>query len=429
MTRPGGASKVRAATMRAFALPLVACLLPLTAASCGSSGAAAKAAKAPELEIKGQAKCGVSKSHETPLVIEWPDEARVRLERAVAGKLAVVRYEGCDMRLLRGCTVKGSAYRYAPVTPKRSQVVIRNEDELFAKLPVGAVGLEGKLKQAGQLTVDMLMVGRFEADRQQVDRSALEGSCEGATHVVTGLTVGSFHFYTGASASAAGGVDAVLVSGGGSTSAGRETLNQDGNALACEKSAAGDTTPPYGCSAPMVLEVAKVDEPRATAAVTPPPGERPPGTEPPPYGAQPPPYGGQPTPAGTAPNAYAAQPYDESSGGRSFLSRLSAAQLGAAIGAGVGLGVAAVGGVGMAAQRGVVEDECTSATKTCSQKGLDAIDSYKTWAWVANAGLGVFAVSAVTFYLMPRRHDGARATTLGVRPTRGGAALELGGRF
>ncbi|HEU4537430.1 MAG TPA: hypothetical protein VFS00_25100, partial [Polyangiaceae bacterium] len=168
--------------------PLLACLLSLTVASCGPSGAAAKLAKAPELEVKGQAKCGVSKSHETPLVIEWPDDARVRLERAMAGKLVAVRYEECDMQVLRGCTVKEGAYRYAPVTPKRSQVAIRDEDELYAKLPVGAIGLEGKLKQAGQLTVDMLMVGRFEADNRPIDRSALEGACQGATHVVTGLT-------------------------------------------------------------------------------------------------------------------------------------------------------------------------------------------------------------------------------------------------
>jgi hypothetical protein len=414
--------------MRALAPPLVVCLFSLTTASCGPTGAAAKAAKAPELEIKGQAKCGVSKSHETPLVIEWPDDARVRLERAVAGKLVAVRYEGCDMRILRGCTVKNSAYRYAPVTPKRSQVVIRSEDELFAKLPVGAVGLEGKLKQAGQLTVDMLMVGRFEADRQQVDRAALEGSCEDATHVVTGLTVGAFHFYAGASASASGGVDAVVVSGGGSTAAERETLNQDGNTQACEKSAAGDPSPPYGCSAPMVIEVMKVDEPHVAAV----PPSAAPGAGPPPYGAEPSPYGAAPgpRPAGVVPNAYATQIYgNESSGGRSFLSKLSGAQMAAAVGAGVGLGVAFVGGLSMATKRSVVEKECSSTAKTCSQEGLDAASSYKTWAWVANGGLGLFAVSAITFYLMPSRHDGGRATALGVRPTPGGAALELGGGF
>ncbi len=419
--------------MRMLALPLLACSVALTMASCGPSGVAAQAAKAPELEVKGQAKCGVTKSHETPLVIEWPDDARVRLERAVAGRLAAVRYEGCEMRLLRGCTVKDSAYRYASVTPKRSQVVIRNEDELFAKLPVGAIGLEGRLKQAGQLTVDMLMVGRFESDRQQVDRAALEGACEGATHVVTGLTVGAFHFYAGANAAAAGGVDAIMASGSASTAAARETLNQDGNGQACEKSAAGDASPPYGCSAPMVIEVVKIDEPRAVVVAP----SSPRGAEPAPYGAaapeSPPPRpGASPRPYGAraagAPNPYAPQAYGDEPSNSSPFATLTAVKLAAAIAGGVGLTVALVGGSGVAAQRRRIDTECDEAAKTCSRSGLDAIDSYKTYAWVANAGLGLFAAGAVTYLVVPSRRHGA-STALGVRPAPGGAALELGGSF
>lgn len=170
-------------------------------AAAGCIGAARPAATPPEYRPKGQTKCQVRASSDRPLVIEWPSSDRATLEAEAKHGLVVVKYSGCEMELMPQCHVAGS-YRYTPTTRKLERVVISDEDELYAKLPVGAARLEGTLAKSGQLVVNMNIVGRYDAIESKLDR--LEGMCDGATHVVTGLTAGAFEFYAGASGAAGG---------------------------------------------------------------------------------------------------------------------------------------------------------------------------------------------------------------------------------
>ena len=130
----------------------------LVGAGCGGGlgeNAASKLVKTPELPTDKQAKCKVAKSQTEPLVVEWPDTARGKLESLARHGLVAVHYVGCELQVLGRCHVKSGAYAYSPVTRKESRVTIRDEDELYANLPVGAVRLEGKLKSAGQVNVQM----------------------------------------------------------------------------------------------------------------------------------------------------------------------------------------------------------------------------------------------------------------------------------
>jgi len=142
-------------------------LLAMGVVSCGPGTPVSDLARAPEFDPKGQSKCGVAKSQAEPLIVEWPDAARGKLESQVRRGLVAVRYIGCDMQVLGQCTVPGK-YGYASLNPKKSRVKMRNADELYASIPAYAVKFEGTLARAGELNVEMTIVGRYEADHARV---------------------------------------------------------------------------------------------------------------------------------------------------------------------------------------------------------------------------------------------------------------------
>lgn len=224
-----------------------------------TGGAAQEIAQAPTMEsVTGESKCGVRSSASKPLVIEWPGAERAALEARATRGLVAVRYEGCEMEVLTSCTGDGE-YEYLGLTQKREGVKITNADELYAQLPVGAAGLEGKLERSGQLNVDMVIVGRREADKTQFTERDFTGRCAEATHVITGLTVGAFTFYSGKAAEVGGGVTVGNVGVGASSSTDQEILKSDGNGEACAMASSEDLTAPEGCGALLRVEVVPID--------------------------------------------------------------------------------------------------------------------------------------------------------------------------
>jgi hypothetical protein len=140
------------------------------------------AARAPELDHPGETKCSVLKSTSEPLIVEWPTGARAKLEALSRAGVVAVRYSGCEMEVLASCNAPGK-YRYTALTPKRDRVTIKNADDLYASIPLGAARLEAKLETAGQLDVDMSVVGRYAADKTGIHEGDLEGpDCAKATH-------------------------------------------------------------------------------------------------------------------------------------------------------------------------------------------------------------------------------------------------------
>ncbi|MBW2456290.1 MAG: hypothetical protein JRI68_17355 [Deltaproteobacteria bacterium] len=232
----------------------------LTCTACGGGNIASDLATAPELDVAGQSKCAVKKSASRPLIVEWPSADRVDLEASLARGPVVVRYDGCEMQLLPLCKAPGR-YAYQGVSLKKDLIVITNEDDLYAKIPIGAPNLAAHLRRTGQLNVAMTMVGRWHLGTPQCYEEKLSGSCDGATHVLAGLTVGAFEMFTGASASVGAGVELAGVGAGAKSAATRETLTRDGDPGACDKSEPGK--PPTDCGALLRVEVvpikAKID--------------------------------------------------------------------------------------------------------------------------------------------------------------------------
>jgi hypothetical protein len=206
-------------------------------------------------------KCEAGKGQPRPLVVEWSAADRAALEaQARAGQLVVHR-EGCELEILRRCKAPAKrVYAYAAITPKEERAVIKSAEELYANIPVHAAKLEGKLAERGELRAEMTIVGEWAVPGAAPAVDQLEGACEGATHVVTALTVGAFSFQAGAS-SEKGAAASVLGFGAGvSRSDSNESLSKDGDASACAASHRGDGAPPERCGALLRLELAPLLE-------------------------------------------------------------------------------------------------------------------------------------------------------------------------
>ncbi len=247
-------------------------VLLLGLAACTPNLAAT--AHAPELDRPGETKCGVKKSQSEPLVVEWPSAARAKLEALSRTGVVAVRYQGCEMEVLASCNAPGK-YGYTAITPKHDHVAIKNEDDLYAAIPLGAAHLEGKLESAGELDVDMAIVGRYAADRAVVSASELQGpDCSKATHVVSALEVGAFDFYAGAGTSVGASAGAMGAGGGGNAKASKELLNSDGRMNGCDSATTSDGKPPDGCGAILRLEVVPLGEAKREAPAVPAPAAK-----------------------------------------------------------------------------------------------------------------------------------------------------------
>jgi hypothetical protein len=232
----------------------------LAGGACSGGGPVSNLAQAPAFEPKEQTKCGVTKSQAKPLIVEWSSGDRAELEARVKQGLVAVRYEGCEMEVLR-CNVPGS-YVYTSITRKDDEIGIKDSDDLYANIPVHAANFEAKLQKSGELHVTMTMVGHYAADRTGVRNVDLQGDCARATHIIAGFTAGAFEFFAGAGADAGGGATLPGAGAGARSTSRRETLNRDGEKAECEKSTPNDKAPPAQCGALLRVEVVPIADAR-----------------------------------------------------------------------------------------------------------------------------------------------------------------------
>lgn len=210
----------------------------------------------------------MTKSQAEPLIVEWPSASRAQLESKARKGGVVVHYSGCEMRVLTQCSAPGK-YGYSGTTRKKDRIVMRDADELYANIPVGAAKLEATLAKSGQLSVDMVIVGRYEAERPRLRMNELEGECGEATHVVTALTVGAFAFASGADAEVTANGSVLGAGGGGKSASKRDVLAEDGDPKGCDGATPSDKAPPVQCGALLRLEVTPLGEAKKLTASCP----------------------------------------------------------------------------------------------------------------------------------------------------------------
>ncbi len=149
----------------------------------------------------GEARCtDAAKQQLKPFLVEWDATDRAQFEALAARNLVFVRYEGCSLTVLDGCADDAVPGRYGLYRPPiftsgaSEHVEVRNEDELYANLPLGAASFGGNVRRGEALDLTYYVSGVASATRSSVGEGDLAGNpaCVEATHFVYQYHLGAF---------------------------------------------------------------------------------------------------------------------------------------------------------------------------------------------------------------------------------------------
>lgn len=204
-----------------------------------------------------------------PLVVDWSPEARADLEEAIHDGIAIVTWDDKGLRLARKCQLAGD-YGYLPLQPKKDVVRLESADEVAATLPLGGLGIAGKIgggfQQGTTLDIALAMVGKRRTSWNEVSRDDLKGDCDGVTHYVRAVVVGAFAMKTGTHGKAAAAAELFGAGSSGSTESSKDVDSTDGQLDACEKATGEETKPVAQCGSFLRLELEPIASHSATAA-------------------------------------------------------------------------------------------------------------------------------------------------------------------
>jgi hypothetical protein len=219
-------------------------------AGCGQAAVAESVMPNGGHDTAQLARCSVAASHEQPLVTEWPASYKARLEAMLQAGAVAVEYSGCDLKIVDRCRLSG-AYAWKKTTLSTDTTDINDEDELYAKLPLGAASLSGQLKTSGSLHVQTTVSGQLQLVGKAADDATQGAECSRATHLVTALSVGAFRLVAGGTVKAAGGAEMGRAGLGGSTAQARSILRAAGDAASCEHATKDE--PNADCRSPIQI--------------------------------------------------------------------------------------------------------------------------------------------------------------------------------
>ena len=220
-------------------------------------------ASAPRLDAKElsvaeaegkQGACETALDRENPFIVEWPGTHKVELESLSKRGLVAVRLQGCKLEVLPRCEASGS-YSYESVTPSRDKLEIKDDADLFSKLPISSQALQAELASGRSLTLDYVLVGQKLA---AAPPSELSGDCATATHYVRTISIGAYNMESAAKAKSGASIDVGIVQAGGSSDSSRQRLKNSGDLEACSSKTELDekAVKSSGCGAPVRLGLA-----------------------------------------------------------------------------------------------------------------------------------------------------------------------------
>ncbi len=227
-------------------------LATATVAGCPDPTVTAKDPTLAEAEgASPDALCQSATDRNNPIIVEWPATQKVELESVANHGLVVVHFEGCKLTVLSRCQATGG-YKFEPTTPQRDGIDVKDEDDLFAKLPVSSQALRAELASGKALKLDYVLVGRRVTDATAPE---MTGDCAGATHFVKTIALGAYDMKTAARASGGAGIDIGIVQVGGDSKSERNRARSSGNVDGCAAKTDIDETNvrSAGCSAPVQL--------------------------------------------------------------------------------------------------------------------------------------------------------------------------------
>ena len=212
----------------------------------------------PTLSGEGS-RCRTAAGQDQPLVTEWPASEKANLESQVRQGGVVVSFSGCTMVVLTQCRTR-EPYYWVRTTPSSDSIEIKNEDDLYAKLPLGAASLKGELQGSGSLTMQTTITGQYRLGVAPGTMPAIEGDCQGATHIVGGLAIGAYQLDAGGTTKASVEASVTVVGSAAATStASKQIIRRSGAATSCASST--DQYPDASCSSPIQMFLLPVRSP------------------------------------------------------------------------------------------------------------------------------------------------------------------------
>ncbi len=196
------------------------------------------------------AKCSVAASREQPLVTEWPAPYKARLEAMLQAGAVAVEYSGCELKIVDRCRLVGS-YAWKKTTLSTDTTDIEDEDDLYAKLPLGAAALSGQLKTSGSLHVQTTVSGQLQLVGKAAEDATSGAECSRATHLVTALSIGAFKLVAGGAAKVSAGVSVGNTGAGASSAQTRSVLRAAGDAASCDRATKDE--PSAECRSPIQI--------------------------------------------------------------------------------------------------------------------------------------------------------------------------------
>src|SRR5689334_21907299 len=173
-------------------------MLVLLSSGCSAAGFAGSAV--PDSPLSTGSRCQVGQAASSPIVTEWSASEQANLEVQLrAGGGVAVEFTGCEMRVIPECRLRGS-YAWQRTSASTDSFDIENQDQLFAKMPLGAAALSGELARSGRLAVQTTVSGQLRLMDMNAAEVPNEGPCARATHVVGALSIGAFSLYRGGEA-------------------------------------------------------------------------------------------------------------------------------------------------------------------------------------------------------------------------------------
>jgi hypothetical protein len=213
---------------------------------------------APAIEqATGVQQCKVTNSVERPMLAEWPATEKAALHTNAQRGVVVVRYDGCRLKMLEKCKAE-SGYKFNETPRAKDGFTVKNKSELFTKLPLGAVSLEGTISQGNTLSMTYVAVGTRTAQVDEVTNAELSGSCDGATHYVRSMIVGAYELSSEKAAGGGAGIEVGSAGAGGSHTEQSNLLKSDGDISSCvdRETPATDS----GCQAIIQLVLEPISE-------------------------------------------------------------------------------------------------------------------------------------------------------------------------
>jgi hypothetical protein len=203
-----------------------------------------------------------AKGHDRPFVVEWDATDLASFEAKAARDTIVVRYEGCELEILQQCSdaiVPGKMGSYgAPqfTSGTRQGFDVKNEGELYAKLPLGAAKFASRVSAGEALHLEYFVTGVAMSSREALYQEELAKypGCEGATHFVWAYNLGAFLLSVEEKAAIEAGVEAGNVGAGGRASTERASVGSGGNLESCE------SQDQRGCRVPIRLALRSVTD-------------------------------------------------------------------------------------------------------------------------------------------------------------------------